>query len=356
MGAIGSMMGFSGGANGTGFSGPAQADQQGMNNLQDSYTRLISAAQGNGPNPAMAQYNQNVQNLAKQQSGAISSIQGISPALAARMASQQGSGAMQNAAAAGATTQAQQQLGAMNSAAGVAANQAGTAAQMQGNINNVNGSLANTTMQGQQNFIGGLMNGAGAAAGMANGGQVMKMAEGGMPGPQSDLAQFLTNSQGSVSRNVPQVEMASTQAPVNATADAFKMKSKKPAPTPAPENAGQGPTMANAATLPASTIPYSQPMTMAKGGKVNAMVSPGELWLPPGKVQQVAKGKDPMQVGEKIPGKPKVAGNSYANDVVPKKLGVGGIVIPNSIMQSDDPAGNAKDFIAQIIAKRGTRK
>src|SRR5665213_976096 len=105
-GNIGGALGFSSGAGGSGFAGPQQAsDQTGMANLQNSYQQLQNVAAGNGPNPAMAQYTQNVQDLAKQQSGAISSVQGISPALAARMASQQGSGAMQNAAAAGANVQ-----------------------------------------------------------------------------------------------------------------------------------------------------------------------------------------------------------------------------------------------------------
>ena len=96
---------------------------------------------------------------------------------------------------------------------------------------------------------------------------------------------------------------------------------------------------------------------LAKGGrvnKVNAMVSPGEGWVPPGKVHQVAAGKTGAM--EKIPGKPKVKGDSLKNDTVPKKLDVGGIVIPNSIMQSKNPAKGAKDFVAKIIAKRKGKK
>lgn len=95
---------------------------------------------------------------------------------------------------------------------------------------------------------------------------------------------------------------------------------------------------------------------LAKGGrvnKVNALVSPGEGWVPPGKVKQVAKG---APVPERIPGKPKVKGDSLKNDTVPKKLDVGGIVIPNSIMQSKNPAKGAKDFVAKIIAKRRGKK
>lgn len=88
------------------------------------------------------------------------------------------------------------------------------------------------------------------------------------------------------------------------------------------------------------------------GGEVQALVSPGEVYLPPNAAKEVASGANPMQVGEKIPGKPQVKGNNYANDTVPKKLEAGGVVIPNSIMQSKDPAGQAHKFVSQIMAKQ----
>jgi len=77
-GSIGGIFGVNGGASGTGFGGPTAnpADPTGNANLANSYNQLQQVAQGNGPNPAMAQYNQNIQNQAKQQAGAISSVQG----------------------------------------------------------------------------------------------------------------------------------------------------------------------------------------------------------------------------------------------------------------------------------------
>ncbi len=66
----------------------------------------------------------------------------------------------------------------------------------------------------------------------------------------------------------------------------------------------------------------------------------------------VKDGKNPIKVGEKIPGKPKVRGDNEKNDVVPKKLDVGGVVIPNSVMQSDDPSGNAAKFVAKLMEKQ----
>ena len=89
----------------------------------------------------------------------------------------------------------------------------------------------------------------------------------------------------------------------------------------------------------------------AEGGQVPALVSPGEQYLPPKDVSKVKKGANPLSVGERIPGKPKVKGNSYANDTVPKTLESGGIVIPNNIMQSKNPHFEAMKFVHATIAK-----
>lgn len=394
-GAIGGLLGVGGGAAGSGFGGPTAnpSDPTGNANLQNSYQQLQNVAAGNGPNPAMAQYNQNVQNLAKQQSGAISSIQGISPALAARMASQQGSAAMQNAAAQGASTQAEQQLGAMGQAASVAGQQAGIASGMQQNVNNVNSGLAQNQMQGQQGMVGGLMNGAAMVAGLANGGVVHKMADGGTVGPISQFTQFL-HSQVSAAPAM-QVQQAA-QVPASGSSLAGGLgglggtssigKKKAHAAAPATDPAGTAigayapggndiystPNFAanemnmhggmgaadymNPSQSGFATSLMNQPTGMARGGRVPALLSPGETYIPPGKVNQAAKSANPLASGKRIPGTPKVAGNSYANDVVPAKLEAGGVVIPNSIMQSKNPAAGAKDFIADIIAKRKARK
>jgi hypothetical protein len=69
---------------------------------------------------------------------------------------------------------------------------------------------------------------------------------------------------------------------------------------------------------------------MAK--KVEAMVSPGEIYLTPEKVHMVIKeGANPLKIGEKIGGKAKVKGDSLKNDTVPRALDEGGIVIPRHV-------------------------
>lgn len=95
---------------------------------------------------------------------------------------------------------------------------------------------------------------------------------------------------------------------------------------------------------------------MSQGGKVPAMVSPGERYLPPKEVKKVEKGeKSPMHAGKKIPGKAEVKGDSLKNDKVSATLDEGGIVIPRSIMQSKDPEKKAHDFISQVLARQGIR-
>lgn len=93
--------------------------------------------------------------------------------------------------------------------------------------------------------------------------------------------------------------------------------------------------------------------SLAAGGEVKAMVSPGERYLPPQEVKKVAQGKkEPVKAGVKIPGQAKVKGDSLKNDTVPMTLEEGGIVIPRSVMQSDDAAEKARRFVAAVLAKK----
>lgn len=96
---------------------------------------------------------------------------------------------------------------------------------------------------------------------------------------------------------------------------------------------------------------------MAKGGKVPAIVSPGEVYLPPNKVKEVkAKGNKPgdaLKKGEKIPGKAKVKGDSYANDTVPRTLQEGGLVLPRSVTEAHDAPQAAARFVAAHMARGG---
>lgn len=102
---------------------------------------------------------------------------------------------------------------------------------------------------------------------------------------------------------------------------------------------------------------YVDQLKMADGGIVPAMVSPGERYLPPSEVEKVKEGKkEPIKAGEKIPGKAKVAGDSYANDTVKKNLKEGGIVIPKSVLESPNAEAQAQKFVQAVLAKQALKR
>lgn len=330
--------------------------QNGIQNQSDVYNQLQGVIDGTGPNPAQAQLaNATAANTANQaslmagQRGAAAN-----PGLIARQVAMQGAANQQNAIGQGAALQAQQSLGAMNTAGNLATQQVGQqagavqgynqAAQgqqqnllnaignqnnanvgMQSNINNANAGMAQTKAQGQANMFGSLMGAAGTAAGMYFGGPAGAMA-GGAAG------KMMAGNAG------------------NAAVDSGQIQPLQPVTMKAAQG-GAVPEVSG----PRSTFGK---MCLSKGGAVPALVSPGEKYLDPSKVAQVAQGANPMQVGETIPGKAKVDGakNSYANDTVPKTLESGGIVIPRSITQSANPEERAVDFVRAVMARQGPKR
>lgn len=93
---------------------------------------------------------------------------------------------------------------------------------------------------------------------------------------------------------------------------------------------------------------------LADGGKVPAMVSPGEIYLSPDKVQKViTEGVDPAKIGEKFKGKAKVKGDSLKNDTIPKDLEEGGVVIDRKNMSTRE---KRELFVHRSMAKAKVRK
>lgn len=412
MGSIGGLLGVSGGAGGSGFAGPnganitnpveagqtatayqqsqdAQAQQrnllaalQGQNGIQNQsnvYNQLQGVANGTGPNPAQAmlaqQTGQNVANQAALMAGQRGA--GANAGLIARQAAQAGGNLQQQAVGQGATMQANQSLNAIGQAGQLAGQQVGqqqnqtnqnTGSQQaqqqmlynatqgvnqaqvsnQASINAANAGLANTNLQGQQGMIGGIMNGIGGAAGLAKaqGGMIHAYAGGGdvsASGPQSSFGKMLSgmgSSMQSGGYGNPGAN-ALAQGMGNFTGALMAPRPMTTTPMGGPIAGGQGENMGMQNTMMA-----------ANGGKVPALVSPGEQYIPPQEVKQVAEGKkDPLKAGEKIPGTPKYPGNDYRNDTVSKTLDEGGLVIPNAIMQSKNPHWAAKKFVEEELAK-----
>lgn len=399
MGSIGSLFGTQGSANGTGFASPqaapiqmpvstAQAQnanaqtqnllaalqgQGGIGNQSQIYNQLQQVAAGQGPNPAQAMLNQatgqNVANQAALMAGQRGASQNAG--LIARQAAQQGAATQQQAVGQGAAMQAQQSLNALGQAGNLATTQAqqqigatqanqqallnAIAAQnnanvgMQSNVNQANAGLAGTAMQGQQGLVGGLLGGAGAALGLARGGEVLKHFDqgGNVSGPQSMFMKYFN-------------QMGQYQAPGSSSILNQGANQMGQAIGTGIKNMFQSQgSPASASTVPQDYTPggFTMSNQLARGGDVPAMVSPGEIYLSPKAVEQVRKGADPMKVGEKIPGKARVKGakNSYANDTVKRTLKEGGIVVPRSETKSESPSRNSKKFVDGVMAKRRAR-
>lgn len=94
---------------------------------------------------------------------------------------------------------------------------------------------------------------------------------------------------------------------------------------------------------------------LSGGGAVPAMVSPGERYLSPDDVQKVIReGANPLTSGKKVPGKPKVKGDSLKNDTVPATLQEGGVVLPRHIMNKKN-RDHAELFVRRAVHMRAPK-
>lgn len=367
----------------------ALAAQNGIGNLANVYNQYQGVANGTGPNPAQAMLNQATgQNIANQSAMAASQRgAGANVGLLQRQAAMTGANAQQQAVGQGASMQAQQQLSALGSMGNIAGQQVGMQGQainnynqaaqnqqanllnsigqqnnaqisQQNNLNNIRSGVNQQNAQTNANIIGGGMNAISSiAALMYKGGEVPapsvmhyrtdaqhtagSYADG---GPISFAGQFLNGVSEKVS--VPQDQnLPTAQAPSQSASNPFNVKM--------PGMKGGGDSSGAGAGASAGAIGL-----MAKGGPVRGMVSPGEIYLSPKeasspeKAASVAKEKE--KKGQKIPGKALVKGDSLKNDIVPKTLQEGGIVVPRS--HSQDPEKAAAFARAVVMRNRKGKK
>jgi hypothetical protein len=352
---------------------------------------------------------QNVANQAALMAGQRGASQNAG--LIARQAAQQGANTQQQAVGQGATMQANQSLNALGQLGSLANQQVaqqqgaltglnsglqGEQGQLlgqltaqnnnvvsaQNNANSVNGQMASTNAQSQAGLVGGITGAAGSAltsllpAALAKGGVVPSMyADGGITapstqdttvinsnGPKSAVGKHLSGQTASGGNKLPAGMAGAGQAIGNligaGIGSLFGGASQQPqAASTMPSSDAWASAMGAPGTTSATGVPTPQATydmyqalpdaKMAEGGKVPALVSPGERYLNPREAKAAAQGKiDASKSGEKIPGKAKVKGNSYANDTVPKTLEAGGLVIPKSVMESKNPSKAASAFVA----------
>jgi hypothetical protein len=342
--------------------------QQGLAN------QLQAETQGAGPNPAQAQLAQNTAANTANQAALMAGQRGAgsNAGLIARQAGMQGAANQQNAVGQAATLQAQQQLAAQSQLAAQQQALGQTAGTQVGNLANANSALTSASLQNQAQQIGALQN--------------QNAQIGGYQQNANSLNQQ-TQAQNAANKNsfVGNIIGAGTGALSAGLSGGLKGGASAAAGaggggSPSalgnygtPSGGGNifgvntsfakgGEVKDEGSVHPIITIleGYAKggPVKMAKGGKVPALVSPGERYLPPSEVEKVVRGKkEPMKAGEKIPGKPKVSGakNSYANDTVPKTLEEGGVVLPRSVTQAKNPHSAAHRFISALMAKNNGR-
>lgn len=366
--------------------------QQGIQNQSNVFNQLQGVANGTGPNPAQAQLNQatgaNVANQAALMAGQRGA--GANVGLLARQAAMQGANTQQQAVGQGATLQANQSLNALGQLGGIAGQQVAQQQQAvtganqfaqgeqqnllgaQGSYNNAqvsntasannaNENLAAVNANNTAKGVGGLFNASGATSVL--GGITGGKAHGGMI-ENPKVAQVAASKRFSGAL-APHIEHLARIYHPQMFADggdvmvAPAIQQADPIPQQASDGGGGGGGLGSLVSLAALLSNGGQVNDLHRGGQskqVGAMVSPGEGYLAPEKVKEVAKGANPVKEAEKIPGKAKVKGDSQKNDIVPAKLEEGGIVIPRSVMDSEDPVAASKKFVMAAMKKHGSPK
>ena len=373
---------------------------------QGTAKQLQGIVEGTGPNPAMAALNQrtgeNVANQAALMAGQRGA--GANVGMMARQAAQQGGNLQQQAVGQGATMQAQQslnalgQIGGQQSAMGatqtalgnigttqvgagqtalnartgqantMAAGEIGATQQaVQGNIQNVgqqlgaagnfnqaktagqasvnaaNSALAQQGLKNKGDLLGGLLNGAGAAAMTYYGGPAGAAAAAPMAADSLNQISNVTNSGNQVNpigAAPPTTMMAAEGGEVDPLVS-------QAAPTPTSGMSSWGTFMKNLSSPPSNNSSLQQGASKGVQGLLSALGP------------KMAQGGLAAQGGGVSAGSPDQAatiqGNSYTNDKIPAVLSEGEVVIPRSIMMGKDPVRGAADFVAKILAKKGRK-
>lgn len=330
----------------------------------------LQMTQGVGPNPAQTMLNQatgaNVANQAALMAGQRGASGNVG--LIARQNAQQGAATQQNAAGQAATLEAQTALGAQQNLTNLANQQVNQGAQAvsnqntaqqgeQGILQNANTS-ANNAQVGMQSNINST-NAQTAAANQNMAGQIF----GSLTGGGSSLLSSLDEG-GVVGQDGTVNEGKITPGTDTATSTPISSTSTLPAAQSSSGSSGGGGGAGGIASLAALFAkggnvchgPHNSHVAnflFAGGGKVPAMVSPGEIYLSPEKVRQVIhEGMDPAKVGKKFTGKAKVKGDSVKNDIIPTDLEEGGIVIDRKNMGSRE---KRELFVHKAMARKKAR-
>lgn len=379
---------------------PAQAalNQQTSNNINQQ-SAMMAGQRGAGANAGMIARQAALQggNLQQQAVG-----QGATLQAQQQLAAQQHLMAQQQAMQQVAGNQISNQMGSQNAFTQGALQNQGNMLGANNASNQINAGVASSNAAMRQGMMGGLLGGAGSmltkglgggAAGGAAAGGGTAMAGGAEAAGGSDAALMMLAYKGGVI-DPHHMEMAKIYHPQFAQGGMvenpklarvpegdrfpgqklyhsphFDDGGQVQKPTPTPEPSLWDTVKSSFQEEPKSKKPDKHPLNQDKanafmasghfdkGGKVPVMLSPGEKKISPQEAQQVASGKKSIaDAGNIVPGKPKVKGDSLKNDVVPDKMEEGGIVIPNSVMNSKDPVKEGTKFLVEALKKHGGAK
>lgn len=354
------------------------APQQGVFNQQGALANQYQAlAAGQGPNPAQTMLAQNTGQNMQQQAAMMAGARGAqsNPGMIARQAALQGGQMQQQAVGQAATLGAQQQLGAMQAQAGqqgqmanlatAGVGQQQTALSQLGNQNlayqqmiaqgisaqnqqrvgaqiantNASAGIQNTAMNNSAGMAGGAMQGIGllgAAALLAQGGQVPGYADGGPVGIQQQTSGALPNARASLAKmqiglpvdnTAPKSGAAALQTGVATGINAF----------------------GSAAMSLLGRHTNGDTINIGGGNDMSSQMNPNLSGSFSGSTDlsgPLGAGAMGASKGGKVSGKAKTKGDSYSNDTVSAKLSPGEIVIPRSHV--DNP-GKAASFLNGLM-------
>ena len=357
-------------------------DLTNFNNTQNNQSalaqQLLAQANGQGPNIANLQLQQATNQNNQQEAGAIASQRGMNPALAQRIIAQQTAANNQNAAGQSGVLRAQQQLAAQNNLANVYGQQAGESQANYGTItgaqtaaNSSNAQIAQNNANQAGSVAGGLL-GAGAT------GLLMASEGGEIPAIHKHLQDLLIAigpkvhplhlAQGGGFSSFGNEAVAIDPSLAANGSMGFTPATPKPKPNPndpndpasrtaalnsfnqllAPTNGAGASGLDSSGALPSAAL-----MNAAHGGKVPAMLSPGELRIPRDQVAAVTSGKEKAsKVGQRVPGKAKVKGDSEKNDIIPAALSEGDVIVKRTKADNDK---DAREFLLAIQKEKASK-
>ena len=383
-----------------------QIQNQDNANLKATYAnqetlaaQLRAQANGQGPNVAQLQLQQATDQNNQKAAGAAASQRGMNPALAQRMIAQQAANNNQNAAGQSGVLRAQQQLSAEGAASNVYGQEAGenvasenalTAAQTAANTTNAQTAANNTGLFGSIFAHGGEVKALpkhlqhldiptgdkihpvhlaqGGLLGSNFSGSLMGLVKG-LWAPGTAPTPAAAQQAGTDSFNTNFNDSPNYMNGISSSGDLTGGLGQSAtgmggmaggAADAAGSTAGAEAATAGSAAATAEGSDSLLELAAAHGAKVPkstkkvpAMISPGERFIPPHLVEAVRKGRLPAsKAAAKVPGKPKVQGDSEQNDTVPAALAPGGVVIPRSKADND---ADAREFL-QAIAKEKEKK